>query len=166
VIDVSKKYLPSMSNGFDDPRVEVFVGDGFEFLKNHKKTFDVIIVDSSDPVGPAESLYQQPFYCLMKESLCPGGIVCTQAECQWLHLDLIKNLMDFSKPLFNHVNYAYTCIPSYPCGQIGFLLGSMRENDCKVPLRRLDGAILNYYSEEIHRSAFVLPEFARRKLCS
>ena len=90
VIDVSKQYLPNMAKGFDDPRVEVFIGDGYAYMKSKPGEFDVIIVDSSDPVGPAETLFQKEFYEFMKLALRPGGIVCTQAECQWLHLDIIK----------------------------------------------------------------------------
>jgi spermidine synthase len=58
----------------------------------------------------------------MKNALRPGGIVSTQAECQYLHLDIIKNLMDFSKKLYNHAEYAFTTIPTYPSGQIGIFM--------------------------------------------
>jgi spermidine synthase len=51
VIDLSKKYLPNMAKGYLDPRVKVHVGDGSAFMKEHKGEFDVIIVDSSDPIG-------------------------------------------------------------------------------------------------------------------
>lgn len=78
VIDVSKKYLPHMACGFDHPKVKVHVGDGFQYLRDNEVSFDVIITDSSDPVGPAESLFQESYYELMKKSLLPGGIICTQ----------------------------------------------------------------------------------------
>src|SRR5205085_169374 len=86
VIETSKKYLPTLAKGFDDPRVNVFIGDGYAYLKSKPGVYDVIIVDSSDPVGPAETLFQREFYEYLKIALRPGGIVCTQAECQWLHL--------------------------------------------------------------------------------
>lgn len=78
VINVSKKYLPSLARGYDDPRVKVHVMDGAEFLANHMDYFDVIITDSSDPVGPASVLFETPFYDSMYGSLRDGGIVCTQ----------------------------------------------------------------------------------------
>jgi len=164
VIDVSKKYLPSLAKGFDDPRVTVFLGDGCAYLQERKGEFDVIIVDSSDPVGPAETLFQQPFYQYLHDGLREGGIVCTQAECMWLHLDLIQNLLRFSKQIFKNAEYAYTCIPTYPCGQIGFLLAS-KGDSCTKPKRTPDeNTSLRYYNSGIHSAAFTLPEFARKHL--
>lgn len=162
VINVSKKYLPQLSCGFDDSRVKIHIGDGAEYLKERPKSFDVVIVDSSDPVGPAESLYSQQFYETLRNSLREGGIVATQAECQWLHLNIIKDLVDHSKKLFKHAEYAYTTIPTYPCGQIGFLLGSLGDS-CKVPKRTLEKET-QYYNSEIHSAAFVLPTFTRKAL--
>lgn len=78
VIRVSKKYLPGMSIGFQHPNVGVHVGDGFEFLKNRQNEFDVIITDSSDPEGPAESLFQKPYFELLRDALRDGGVITTQ----------------------------------------------------------------------------------------
>jgi len=152
-----------MSVGFSDPRVKIYNGDGAAYVKEKKGEFDVIIVDSSDPIGPAETLFTESFYSSMKIGLKEGGIVCTQAECQWLHLELIKNMVQFSKKLFNHVEYGYTTIPTYPCGQIGFLLLSMGDS-CKFPKRTIDNSTMNYYNSDIHSASFVLPQFARKFL--
>lgn len=80
-----------MSIGFQHPNVEEFVGDGFEFLKTHKNEFDVIITDSSDPEGPAESLFQKPYFELLRDALRDGGVITTQGcsspflpVCLWL----------------------------------------------------------------------------------
>ena len=78
VIDVSKKFLPNMSSGFSSPKLKLHVGDGFEFMKQHRGEFDVIITDSSDPVGPAASLFQQGYYSLMKSALKDDGVLCAQ----------------------------------------------------------------------------------------
>jgi len=78
VIRLSKKYLPSMAVGFQHPAVKVHIGDGFEFLKNYKNSFDVIITDSSDPEGPAESLFQEPYFKLLSDALRDGGVITTQ----------------------------------------------------------------------------------------
>ncbi|PRP89404.1 spermidine synthase [Planoprotostelium fungivorum] len=165
VIDTAKKFLPEMAKGFDDPRVTLFMGDGCAYLEQKKNEYDVIIVDSSDPVdgGPAETLYAAPFYRHLKEALRPGGLVCTQAECQWIHLNIIAELIRFSRNLFSHVEYAYTTIPSYPCGQIGFLLASTGDS-CKTPKRTIDESLNKYYNEEIHNASFVLPSFVRRAI--
>ena len=65
------------------------------YLREEGKSqgYDVIICDSSDPVGPAETLFKPEFFLSMREALSPGGVVCTQAECLWLHLDLINNVL-------------------------------------------------------------------------
>jgi spermidine synthase len=78
VIRLSKKYLPGMSVGYQHPKVEVHVGDGFKFLDDYKNEFDVIITDSSDPEGPAEALFQKPYFELLKGALREGGIITTQ----------------------------------------------------------------------------------------
>eukprot|EP00164_Ancoracysta_twista_P003074 GFYU01004102.1.p1 GENE.GFYU01004102.1~~GFYU01004102.1.p1 ORF type:complete len:285 (-),score=96.56 GFYU01004102.1:212-1066(-) len=166
VIEMCKEHIPSMACGFSDPRLTVHIGDGFEFLKNNKDSFDVIITDSSDPVGPAESLYQEPYYKLMHDALREGGIVCTQGECQWLHLDLIKELITFSKGIYAHAEYGYTTIPTYPSGQIGFILCS-KGGSCKAPAREMPEGLqeqLKYYNPDVHRAGFVLPQFTKLKL--
>jgi len=98
----------------------------------------VIIVDSSDPVGPAESLFQPEFYESLSKSLNEEGIVCAQGECLWLHLELIGTVMDASRALFPLVDYAYTTVPTYPSGQIGFILAAKTERSdaLRVPARR------------------------------
>lgn len=78
VVKVAKKFLPAMAAGFQHPKVTVYIGDGFEYLKENQNSYDVIITDSSDPVGPAEALFQESFYGLMHKALLPGGIICTQ----------------------------------------------------------------------------------------
>lgn len=169
VIEVSKKYLPFMAKGFDDPRVTVHIMDGAKFMEENKEAFDVIITDSSDPVGPACVLFETPFYEAMHGSLREGGVVCTQGECVWLHVDLIRPLVRSITPLFETVEYAYCTIPSYPSGQIGFVIGTKAGGNkgCKVPSREPEEDVqrdLRYYTPEIHRAAFVLPAFAKRAI--
>jgi len=168
VIDVSKKYLPGMAKGFDSPKAIIHVGDGFEFLKQNKNEFDVIITDSSDPEGPAEALFQAPFYSLMKAALKqPNGIVCCQAESIWLHLNLIKKIVTFSRDIFPTVAYAFASTPTYPSGTIGFLICSLDTNaKLKEPVdeKIVDQLDTRFYTAEIHRAAFALPAFVRKEL--
>lgn len=166
VIIASKKHFPNLAKGYDDPRVTVKIMDGAKFLEEHEDSFDVIITDSSDPIGPASVLFETPFYNAMHKSLREGGIVCTQGECMWLHLDLIKPLVDSIQETFTSVEYAYTTIPTYPSGQIGFILATKGRTTCKIPSERpLEFANeLNYYTPEIHRAAFVLPAFCQRAI--
>lgn len=78
VIRLSKKYLPGMAVGFQHPKVQTIVGDGFKFLADKKDEFDVIITDSSDPDGPAETLFQKPYFELLHNALKDGGVITTQ----------------------------------------------------------------------------------------
>ncbi|KAK0739903.1 Spermine/spermidine synthase-domain-containing protein [Apiosordaria backusii] len=169
VIRLSKQYLPHMSAGFDHPKVKVHVGDGFKFLDDYKNTFDVIITDSSDPEGPAESLFQKPYFQLLHDALREGGVITTQAENQWLHLPLITKLKQDCKEIFPVAEYAYTTIPTYPSGQIGFMVCTKDANrNVKVPLRSWskeeEEKLCRYYNSEIHKASFVLPTFAAKAL--
>jgi len=92
VIRLSKKYLPGMSVGFQHPKVKVHVGDGFKFLEDYKDTFDVIITDSSDPEGPAESLFKKPYFELLHGALREGGVITTQG-CKPLSLKAFSRLL-------------------------------------------------------------------------
>lgn len=176
---VSKKYFPEMALGFDDPRVTVHITDGIDFVRCAEEgTYDAIIVDSSDPVGPAEVLFQRPFFEYMHRALKPGGVICTQAESLWLHMPIIKSLAAMCKDVFvgGSVQYAFTTIPTYPSGQIGFMICSKAPAagaaplDPRIPKQPAPGAPpanyppVRYYNPAVHRAAFVLPEFAKQEL--
>lgn len=170
VVEVSKKYLPQLACGFSSPKCNIHFADGFKFMADHRNEYDVIITDSSDPIGPASSLFEQSYYELMKKALRPNGIICNQGECVWLHLDLIKSMKNFCQKLYPVVEYCYTTIPTYPSGQIGFLICSTNpDSNLKEPVREFSREEikklgLRYYNSDIHRAAFVLPEFARQKI--
>lgn len=169
VVELAKKYFAgSTATAFDDPRLELHIMDAAEFIKAHKAQFDVLIVDSSDPVGPAETLFTSEFYSNMKAGLREGGIICTQGECQWLHLPLIRKVLDDAKELFGNAAYSFTTIPTYPSGQIGFIVASNSSTlNVKVPSRLVDAAMqekLQYYTPEVHAASFVLPAFTQRAL--
>ncbi|RLN61069.1 hypothetical protein BBJ28_00007015 [Nothophytophthora sp. Chile5] len=173
VCDVSKKYFgETMATAFEDPRLTLIHADAAVYLReNTEEKFDVMIVDSSDPVGPAEVLYRAEFYQSMKDSLAPNGIVCTQGECLWLHLDLIVDVMSRCQSIFPTINYSYTTIPTYPSGQIGFIMCSLDESEgaLATPKRTPDAKMeqtLRYYNAKIHEASFVLPNFAERKIAT
>jgi spermidine synthase / saccharopine dehydrogenase (NADP+, L-glutamate-forming) len=152
-----------MSSLLASPKVTVHIGDGFKFLADNESTYDAIITDSSDPVGPAESLFQKPYFKLLHDALAPGGHISTQGECLWIHLPLITELKQMTAGLFPVSEYGYTTIPTYPSGQIGFMLCSKEAGrDMRTPLRKVPGC--RYYNEDVHKAAFVLPEFGRAML--
>ncbi|CAG9578147.1 unnamed protein product [Danaus chrysippus] len=167
VIEVSKKYLPFMAVGFDSKKLTLHVGDGFEFMKNHSHEFDVIITDSSDPIGPAVSLFQENYFALMKSALKPNGIVCSQAGTYWDNMDLVKNTLNFCKNQFPAAAYATTSVPTYPSGSIGFVIGSLDGNVkfdkpvTEFTREQLNDMDLKYYNSDIHKAAFALPNFVK-----
>ncbi|RHY24289.1 hypothetical protein DYB30_008440 [Aphanomyces astaci] len=170
VTEVSRKYLPKMSASLEDPRLTLLFQDAAEYLRSGEcGKFDVIIVDSSDPVGPAEVLFRSEFYENLKNALNPNGIVSTQGECLWLHLDLIADVLGRVGQFFPTVQYAYTTIPTYPSGQIGFVLCSLDDSvdALNKPKRIVDAKAaetLEYYTSKVHEAAFVLPAFAEKKI--
>ncbi|XP_061730099.1 spermidine synthase [Cydia pomonella] len=170
VIEVSKKHLAFMAIGFDSPKLTLHVGDGFEFMKQHSAEFDVIITDSSDPVGPAVSLFQENYFSLMKSALREGGIVCSQAGTIWNDLQLVRSTLSHCRKQFPSAAYAYASVPTYPSGQIGFVIGSLTPNArFDVPTitftKDEEAAMkLRYYNSEVHKAAFVLPTFVKYQL--
>jgi len=167
---VSKLYLPNMAKGFDSEKLTLHIGDGFEFLQNHKNEFDVIITDSSDPEGPAESLFQSSYYDLMKNALRPNGIICCQGENFWYFSDLVAKIVNFAGQIFPTVSYALTQIPSYPSGCIGFILCSLESNKHfstpahKFSDEQVEEMELKYYNSDMHHAAFMLPSQAKKVL--
>lgn len=149
------------------------IGDGAAYLEAHKKSFDVVIVDSSDPVGPAEALFQHAFFRSCHRALRKGGILCTQGECMWLHVDIIRQVLSTARELgFSRVEYAYTTIPTYPSGTIGFVVCrkdgkaklSKATRSAKEALGKKGAKTLRYYSPELHAASFVLPNFVKKAL--
>ncbi|XP_054720990.1 spermidine synthase-like isoform X2 [Uloborus diversus] len=170
VIEVSKKFLPFMAKGFESPKLSLHVGDGIEFVKNHREEFDVIITDSSDPKGPAVGLFQKPYYESIKQALKPGGIACSQGESFWFDLGMMREIVDICKSLFPVVDYASSYVPTYPGGQIGYVLYSknpetnFRNPLIKFTLNKLKELNLRYYTPDVHRAAFALPLFVAEEL--
>ena len=81
-------------------------------------------------IGPAASLFQESYFQLLRQALKPRGIVCSQGENAWFHSHLITPLLNSCKALYPVVDYAYTAIPTYPGGQIGFILCSQDPVSC------------------------------------
>jgi spermidine synthase len=162
VVRACREHLPSLASSFDDPRVEVLYRDGAHYVARHPKSYEIIIVDSTDPLGPGQVLFQRPFYEDMKGALSEGGIAVTQCESFYLHQHVIRGVFAFAREVFPRLGYYYTLVPTYPSGVIGFYFCSLKEN----PHQQIDAerfanlGPLKYYTPEIHRAAFTLPQFA------
>ncbi|KVI04666.1 Spermidine/spermine synthase family [Cynara cardunculus var. scolymus] len=174
VIDVSKKFFPELAVGFEDPRVHLHVGDAVEFIRNVPEgKYDAIIVDSSDPVGPAQELVERPFFEMIARALRAGGVLCNMAESMWLHTHLIEDMISVCRKIFKgSVHYAWTSVPTYPSGVIGFILCSTEGAAVDFrnpvnPIEKLEGALehqreVRFYNSQMHRAAFALPPFVRK----
>ena len=163
VVRVCRRHFPDLTQSFDDPRVELFFEDGAEFIRTHRDYYDVIIVDSSDPVGPAEVLFRREFYQGMHDALRPEGIAVTQSESFQYHAPVIAKVAAFSREIFPVYRYYYATVPTYPSGLIGFSFCSKKYDPIADFDERRAAMLkgLTYYNAGIHRASFALPEFTR-----
>ncbi|MGD9040888.1 MAG: polyamine aminopropyltransferase [Desulfobacteraceae bacterium] len=162
VVNACRKYLPSLASSLEDPRVKVFYEDGAKFITKHPKSYDVIIVDSTDPLGPGQILFQEPFYQAMKEALTEEGIAVTQCESFFLHQHVIRGVFSFARNLFPKLGYYSTLVPTYPSGVIGFFFCSLKRDPIEDIEEERFGELqgLRYYTPQVHRASFTLPRFA------
>ena len=166
VIESSRKFFPALTVGLDDPRVTVRVADGFAHLDNHLGTYDVILVDSMDPVGEAAKLFTTPFFQKVKNSLRPGGIAVFQSESPFYHADILRDLVLAMRQTFKHAAPYIAHIPTYPSGLWSFTFASDAVDPLTVKLRSggpwLNG--LKYFHPALFHAAFALPNYFRTKL--
>jgi spermidine synthase len=162
VVDISRKYFPLFGDPFSNPRAHLVIEDAFTYLQKAEQRFDVIISDTTDPIGEAEKLFSEDFYKLMAAALTPNGAISTQCEQLFFDSDLIVEIYKMGLRIFQHPAYYNALIPTYPGGGIGFMYLS------NIPwtngLNKEYPTGLNYINHEVHQSAFALPEFFRKKL--
>lgn len=161
VIEYSKKYLPSIAGALDDKRVAVKIDDGFMYIAKSEREFDVILVDSTEPVGPAVNLFTQGFYAGISKALKDDGIFVAQTDNPWFKADLIRQVFHDVKEIFP-VTKLYTAnIPTYPSGLWTFTMGSKIHDPLKVKEERFTAIATKYYTPEIHFASFALPRFVK-----
>ncbi|MBS0620632.1 MAG: polyamine aminopropyltransferase [Verrucomicrobia bacterium] len=168
VIHLSKHYLPTLSNGaFEDPRVEIVIGDGCQYVKESSERFDIILCDSTDPTGPGAVLFTEEFYGDCKRCLSRGGIFVNQNGVPFAQREELQMTYERRLPHFANVGYYLAPIPSYVGGFMAFGYAS---DDAISPCtletlkKRLEGVSkeMRYYNPEIHLAAFALPEYVRK----
>ncbi|MDH4225881.1 MAG: polyamine aminopropyltransferase [Deltaproteobacteria bacterium] len=163
VIEASRRFLPSIACGLDDPRVDIRVADGFVHLDDHQGAYDVIVVDSTDPVGPGEVLFTEDFFKKVKRAARPGGIVVFQSENPMYYSEVITKMHRTLRGLFSHTGLYLAPIPTYPGGLWSFTMASDEVNPLtgKIFEGRMDPAPLKYYNPKLHRGAFLLPNYVK-----
>jgi len=167
VVTFAKEYLPRLSAGaFDDPRLDLVIADGADFVRATERRFDVIIVDSTDPVGPGEVLFTDHFYAACKRALAPGGILVTQNGVPFLQGTELAGTMRAFRALFADWTCYLASVPSYAGGPMAFGWasdGAARATPPAELARRFAGAGIatRYYTPEVHAAAFALPGHVR-----
>ncbi len=171
VIAFSKTYLPSLSDGaFDDPRLKLVIADGANFMANSVDKYDVIIIDSTDPIGPGEVLFTDNFYSDAKKCLADGGVMVTQNGVPFMQPDELQSTMYAFQRLFVDWGCYTACIPTYAGGPMAFGWGSLsttpRNVSVDVLCERLAAARLDlaYYTPDVHKAAFSLPRYIEKLL--
>ncbi|AEA34485.1 polyamine aminopropyltransferase [Hippea maritima] len=170
VVKNSKKYTPFVGCGFDNEKVNLIIGDGIEFVKDKKGLYNVVIIDSTDPFGPAEGLFNSEFYGNVRDALRDGGIVVAQAENTYYDKRWMMRSVNNMKKAFgkNNVAIYQAAIPTYPSGTWVFAIGW---KSGEHPRDRFDEERFNklnlklkYYNPEIHKAAFALPSYVEEIL--
>ena len=168
VVAFSKQYLPSLSAGaFDDPRLELVIADGAAFMRDATGLYDVIISDSTDPIGPGEVLFTDTFYGHARARLAEGGILVTQNGVPFLQPEELAGTMRAFSALFADATCYLAAIPSYAGGPMAFgwgTDGTARQVDEATLARRLAAAGFTprYYGPAVHKGAFALPGYVAR----
>ncbi len=161
VIASAKKYLPEIADALTDPKVEVRVEDGIAYLQQCQNKYDVIIVDSTEPVGPAIGLFSQEFYESVHRALRPDGILVAQTESPFFNQDILLQAYRGMKAVFaKRVTYLAN-VPTYPSGLWSFTLASKQYDPLSDPRRPGSGFTSRYYTPELHGACFALPKFVR-----
>lgn len=171
VINMSKKYLPTLSQGaFDDPRLQIVIQDGCQFVKNSEEKFDVIICDSTDPIGPGAVLFTSEFYADCHNLLNEGGIFVNQNGVPFLQTDELKDTLKSRQKFFQDTGYYIGVVPTYVGGFMAWGWASDNKEYRNISLETLEERFKNingklrYYTPAIHKASFVLPQFVQDSL--
>lgn len=164
VVEVSKEFFPEISCGLDDPKVTVLYADGIKHVKDNPNTYDVIIVDSTDPIGPAVELFSEDFYRSVSSALKENGILVAQTESPFVTPELVTSCYKRISKVFPLTKVYLAYIPAYPTGMWSMTMGSKTADPEKVDISLIPSCPTKYYTPEIHKAAFTLPKFVQDML--
>lgn len=166
VVELAKEYLPTISAAMreENPKLTVTIGDGLAHVAEKENYYDVIIVDCSDPIGPGEGLFQEPFYKNVNKALKEDGLFVQQTESPFLHQPLIHDVFEVVERNFPIARLYTAFIPLYPAGMHCFTMGSKKYDPCTWEPNRARNFETKYYNEDIQKAAFALPNFVKEIL--
>ena len=169
VVVACKKYLPQTASNLDDNRVNLYFEDGVAFIERKKNVYDLILIDSTDPIGPGEGLFTKTFYNNCYEALNEDGILINQHESPYYERD--KKAMNRShlrlKETFPISMVYQFHMPTYPSGHWLFGFASKKFhplNDINEKEWLKNYLDTNYYNLDIHKGAFALPTYVKKAL--
>lgn len=171
VIRLSKKYFPRLAEAMDDPRAEVIVGDGLAYVEEAAKageTFDVILVDSTDPVDAAVELFTEHFYRNCAALLGESGILVPQSDSPVFYMDRVKDVVEKLGKIYANTSLYLGQVTAYPGGFWAYTLASQSVDPRSIELSEERvaalGDDLRYFNADVFRAAFALPNYVRRAL--
>ena len=168
VIKTAQEYLPELSCEFANPRLNIQCVDGLQFVKDHKSEFDVISIDSTDPVGHAVGLFSEEFYVDVYQALKADGLMVCQSESPFYYPGFIRDLHKRLKNIFPIVRLYTAVVPTYPGAYWSWTLASKKYDPLEISIAEIEERLklrkienLRWFSPEIYKSAFVLPPFVK-----
>ncbi len=166
VVDACKEFLPSIGSAWNDPRLNVVIGDGIAWVEDTTRQYDVILVDGSDPVGPAQGLFNKQFYQNCANLLGDDGVFVTQSESDHtfldVHIDMVKSIRD----IFGSADPYYRNVMLYAAGSWSWTYASRKTNRRAFIEARMSfiESQSEIYNRDIHDGVFAIPNFIKRKL--
>lgn len=162
VTEACRKWLTPDSVYKNEPRLQMIHMDGMNWIQETKERYDVLIIDRSDPVGPAAKLFNQDFYKLVYDCLTEEGVAVFQSGSPFYnHLTLEKTVKNL-KGYFPIVRTYLVNIPLFPCGLWSFTLASKKWDPLKADLNRLLDKDTQYIDQEVFLASFVLPKYVKK----
>ena len=166
VIAIAKQYLRAIcGDAFEDPRARVIIADGLAHAETTRERYDVIIVDSTDPIGPGEALFSDRFYRACHRCLAQGGVLVTQNGVPFVQGRELSKSLSALKSLFADATCYTASVPAYVGGCMAFGWASDRAALRATPLPVLAerfaaaGIEARYYTPAVHQAAFALPPY-------
>ena len=167
VIDLCRQHFPEISAGaYEDPRTRIVIADGTKFVAETGERFDVIMVDSTDPVGPGAVLFTREFYADCARCLKPGGLLVTQNGLPFLQADELKQSVGYFRELFRDASCYLATTPSYFGGPMSYgwatdnkALRGHRRKKIERRYKRAGNFPTRYWSPDVHVAAFALPPY-------
>lgn len=169
VVRLCQQYMPVTASKLDDPRVEMFFVDGIEFIKKHKDFYDLIIIDSTDPIGPGEGLFTTEFYRDCYAALNEKGILINQHESPFYEIDSREMIRAHAKlkEVFDICKVYQYHMPSYASGHWLFGFSSKHYDPIRDHQRQRWeslGLKTRYYNSDLHVGCFALPTYVQEML--